>query len=425
MRLARHRRGLQDHWLVIPFVGLAACLCALAVSFGGDGRFDVFGSFSLGFTGLCLLMAAASFAPARVMTLWGAIYVPISGFWLAPALDAGFELVGGFVLLAVIGAVLYGWTAAVLFTLWQIIYLRWSLQPLFVSLGRAVAFGLSVVLAEWIAAIAGLVLAPIGLLAVYGGHSWLVAGLGVFSAGGVLVGLAACVVFSFAYRPAISACIFALVLLLGLMSGPERPALPAILISAISHDPDPRGKWTPDGSVQVYDALVQASGGNDADLVIWPENAVTVTFDLDQIVDAPPLGERAHLFGMTRYAGPDGPALVNSAVLLEDGQVQASDKVHLVPVIERSMPFFSQSDLITGTRRILTLANGIRILPLLCYEAAFPVPDRDLDDTPDIIIVLAAETGFWQRMTGAIAARHARARELETGIRVVRVSDRR
>lgn len=89
------------------------------------------------------------------------------------------------------------------------------------------------------------------------------------------------------------------------------------------------------------------------------------------------------------------------------------------------MPFFSETDLITGTRRILTLANGTRILPLLCYEAAFPVPDKDLDGKPDIVIVLAAETGFWQRMTGAIAARHALARELETGIRVLRVSDRR
>lgn len=411
--------------LIVALVCIAVCLCVLGVSLAVDGALGIFASFSLGFLGLCLLMAAALFAPPRVMVLWGAIYVPLSGIWLAPALDVGFELIAAFVMLVVIGAVLYGSTAAVLIALWQIISLRWSLRPLLVSVGLAIALGLSVVLAEVLAAVAGFVLAPLGLLAVYGGYSWLVAGLGVFGASGVLVCLAACVVFSFAHRPAISACIFAIALLLGLISGPDRPASPALSIAAISHDPDPRIKWTPDGSVQVYDALVEASSGRHAELVVWPENAVTATFDLDQIADDPPLGDRAHLFGMTRYAGPDRPALVNSAVLLERGRVQVSDKVHLAPVIERSMPFFAPTYLIPGTRRILTLSNGTRILPLLCYEAAFPIPDEDLDESPDIIVILAAETGFWQHMTGAIASRHVRARELETGIRAVRVSDRR
>ena len=414
-----------DLGLIVPLVGIAACLCVLGVSLAVDGTLGKFVSFSLGFLGLCLLMAAAAFAPIRSMVLWGAIFLPLTGLWLVPALDAGIERIAAFVMLVVIGAVLYGSTAAVLIALWQIISLRWSLRPLLVSVGLAITLGLSVVLAEVLAAAAGFVLAPIGLLGVYGGTGCLVATLGLFAAGGVLVGLAACIVFSFAHRAALSACVFALSLLVGLISGPDRPDLPAISIAPISHDPDPKDKWTTDGSVQVYDALVDASTGLDTDLVIWPENAVTATFDLAQIADEPPLGDRAHLFGMTRYAGPDGPALVNSAVLLERGRVQVSDKVHLVPVIERSMPFFAPTDLILGTRRIFTLADDTRILPLLCYEVAFPVPDGDLDENPDIIVVLAAETGFWQRMTGAIAARHARARELETGIRVVRVSDRR
>jgi apolipoprotein N-acyltransferase len=370
-------------------------------------------------------MVAASFAPARVMTLWGAIYVPLSGLWLAPALDAGLELVGGFVLLAVIGAVLYGATTVVVLTLWQNIRLRWSLRPLFVSGGRAVAMGLSVALAESMAAAAGFVLAPLGLLAVYGGYGWLVAGFGVFATSGILAGLAAGVVFSFPRRPAIAAGVSAVILTAVLLPAPPRPASAGITMAVVSHNPDPVDKWTPDGSQRIYDTLVAASAGLDDDLVIWPENAMTASFDLDLIAENPPLGDQAHLFGMTRFVAPNGPTLVNSAVLFEAGRMQASDKIHLAPVIERSMPLFAPTNLIPGTRRILTLANGTRILTLLCYEAAFPVPDVDLNGDPDIIIVLAAETGLWHRMTGAIAARHARARELETRIRVLRVSDRR
>ena len=41
----------------------------------------------------------------------------------------------------------------------------------------------------------------------------------------------------------------------------------------------------------------------------------------------------------------------------------------------------------------------------------------------DLILVLSAEAGFLQGFVSSIVDRHVRARELETGLRVVRVSD--
>ena len=78
---------------------------------------------------------------------------------------------------------------------------------------------------------------------------------------------------------------------------------------------------------------------------------------------------------------------------------------------------------LSGPRKILFLDDGTKILPLICYEAAFMLIGSDLASYPDVIIILAAESGFAEGLAASIMRRHARARELETGIRVDRVSD--
>ena len=160
-----------------------------------------------------------------------------------------------------------------------------------------------------------------------------------------------------------------------------------------------------------------------AGLTAWPENAITSTFDLDEAVapldhDLFPL-----LFVMTRFAQSGPPELRNSAVLVTTEGVQVSDKELLVPMIETGMPFLDKSDLGVGSRKMLLLNDGTKILPLICYEAAFLITASELTIHPDVIIILAAEAGFAEGLATSIMRRHARARELETGIRVDRVSD--
>ena len=67
--------------------------------------------------------------------------------------------------------------------------------------------------------------------------------------------------------------------------------------------------------------------------------------------------------------------------------------------------------------------DGTKILPLICYEAAFTLTGFEPAERPGVIIILAAESGFAEGLAVSTMRRHARARELETEVRVERVSD--
>ena len=127
------------------------------------------------------------------------------------------------------------------------------------------------------------------------------------------------------------------------------------------------------------------------------------------------------LFGMMRFAGDAGPEVVNSAVLVDGGQVQATDKVQLAPWVERSIPFLRQTDVRPGRRTIVELGDGTRLLVLICYEGFFPI---NSEIAADAVIVIAAETGFADWQTKAVRERHRIARSLETDLPVIWVSDR-
>ena len=160
-----------------------------------------------------------------------------------------------------------------------------------------------------------------------------------------------------------------------------------------------------------------------AGLTVWPENSITSTFDLDEAIASLDPDLFPLLFGMTRYARPGSPELRNSAVLVTAEGVQVSDKELLVPVIETGVPFLDHSDLGVGIRKMLLLDDGTKILPLICYEAAFFMTMDRAVNKPDLIVILAAEAGFVETLASSIMRRHAIARELETGIRVERFSD--
>jgi apolipoprotein N-acyltransferase len=196
-------------------------------------------------------------------------------------------------------------------------------------------------------------------------------------------------------------------------------------------------------------ALTQAAseaGGKRPNYIVWPETSIP--FILTQNPDA-----------LTRIADvlEDGQILIAGAVRTEsdsagqapryynsiyviDSQGQiigASDKVHLVPFGEY-LPYESLWDRVgltaiaanmpggysaAPTHQMLTMPDGMRLLPLICYEIIFPDETRALESQVDAIVNLTNDGWFgytpgpWQHFF------QARLRAVETGLPVIRNSN--
>ncbi|MDG1736541.1 MAG: hypothetical protein P8L68_19440 [Paracoccaceae bacterium] len=361
-----------------------------------------------GIASLVLLAGLFKRQPVKAMAIWGAVYVPVTAVWTLSALDGPREMAAAVMGYASCGAVFYGGAA----------FLSERMLRSFPTLVPCASLGG----AEAASAALGLVMAPVGLFAVNGSLGYLVAWFSVIGAS-AMIGLGA----SLAERqtrfglPITVLVSFALCFL----PGPPRPEFDGHPIYGIAHNPDPRLKWSsPTHAAENLERLQKMSDLVAGDgLIVWPEGAVTGTFDLGEAISKLDPSHLPLLFGMTRYSREGSPDLRNSAVLVTEDGVQVSEKELLVPFYEGSVPFIYESDLVLGTRRILTLLNGTRILPLICFEVFVPRPWFLGGLDADLIVVLSAETGFWPRFASLIADRHVWARELETGLRVVRVSD--
>jgi len=350
---------------------------------------------SLLLLGVALILARRSSTPERVLGAWGAAYAVVSSFWAIAALGSVVWVAASSVLVAGLGAVVYGLPALVLRS--RCFGLIW---PFLVAGAEALfaAFGISLV--------------PIGLWANASAYGFLTILRSVYFAT-VGISLAAYLLALWSPRPVLA--MVAVAAMMHASWGPDLPTLPDLDIRTISQNPDSAAKWTPIGSRALLSELIEQSrAATDADLIIWPENALTTTFDLDLALQQVAAIETPLLFGMTRYALPGQSELINSAVLIDGGVVSVSEKTVLVPFYERG--------LVSGERAVLTLVNGTRFLPLICYEAAFPIP-RAQRDGVDLIVILSAETGFNPAMAARVMGANAVARALETGLPVLRVSD--
>jgi len=361
-----------------------------------------------GISSLCLLAILITQRPVLALAVWGAVYVPVSGLWVFPAFEGPIEYILGGFGLSLSGFVFYGGSGLIS---------RLVLRRVPVLILPA-----SLLLAEVTAACLGLVMAPVGLFAVDRALGVILALVTVYGAT-AFFGLVAAILPRFTEWS--FPIMFASIMIIGLAPPPGRPDYAGPPIFGISHRPDSVLKWSSTAyASEMLETLTELSADTaGAGLTVWPENAVTSTFDLDEAVASLDPDLFPLLFGMTRYARPGSPELRNSAVLVTAGGVQVSDKERLVPVIETDVPFLDKSDLGTGSREMLLLDDGTKIFPLICYEAAFMLTESDLASHPDVIIILAAEAGFAEGLAASIMRRHARARELETGIRVDRVSD--
>jgi len=361
-----------------------------------------------GIASLCLLARLVKKRPVISLTIWGAVYVPLSALWVFPAFDGPIEVLMGSLGLLISGGMFYGGAGQLAWLLFR----RFPILILPVALAAA----------ELTASNLGLVLAPIGLFAVDNALGFILAFFTVYGAT-ALLGFGAALMAR--YTRHAFAMSFGFVFLIGMFPGPSRPAYDGPEVIGISHSPDSSLKWSSKAyAAESVERLKELSAeGAGSGLTVWPENAVTGTFNLEDAVAGLDPAQFPILFGMTRYARDGSPELRNSAVLVTSAGVQVSDKEILVPVIEAGNWITGFSDLGVGARQILTLDDGTRILPLICYEAAFLLNASFLESEVDLIVVLAAESGFWPDMAGSIMRRHARARELETGIKVERVSD--
>lgn len=361
-----------------------------------------------GIASLVLFPRLVGINPVRAMAIWGAVYVPVSAVWTLPALSSPLAILGAILGYALCGALFYGGAGFVVSRVLR----RYPLLILGCSLG----------LAEATSAFLGLVMAPIGLFAVNGSLGYLVAWLSVIGAS-VIIGIAASIIarhFGFAFPIAVTVSF-----VLGQIPGPPSPKYDGPPIHGIAHNPDPKLKWSsPAQADEDFRRLLELSDPLAGEgLIVWPEGAVTGTFDLGEAISKLDSNHLPLLFGMTHYSKDGSPELRNSAVLVTEDGVQVTDKRWLVPLYEGDIPFVYDNDLEPGSRRNLFLPDGTRILPLICYEVFLPRPWFLLRKEADLIIVLSAESGFWAR-SSSLAEKHARARELETGLLVVRVSDR-
>lgn len=379
-------------------LGLGSALCLL---------------FNLAPLSLLPLLALERAYRARgplVMAEWGGSYLLVSGAWALTGLSWPLVAPTAFALVGLISAGFYGVVATALH-----LALR--------GRARFLVLPLAIPLAEVLARQIGISLSPLGLILTDGTLGSIIALGGLPLASFALAALA---VWLVTWNTPLAPPLGVLALLLfTLLPGPAVPVYDGPPILAVSHNPDPTGKWTPEGSKAELAKLIEHSKDlAGKGIIVWPELAYSASFDIEAARAALQDVGQPLIFGMNRYATPGLPTLRNSAVLLEGDDVQVSEKKILVPISERAVFGISAPDVEPGERRILTLADGTAILPIICYEAHFPIPTEDLDQAPDAILILSAETILTRYFTGAMMERYRRARELETGIRVFRISDR-
>jgi apolipoprotein N-acyltransferase len=182
----------------------------------------------------------------------------------------------------------------------------------------------------------------------------------------------------------------------------------------------------PQRIAQATRRLIDTAQANGADLLILPEG---ITRGGDAFPPASPLGEAPPVpvvFGGQRGTGP-----VYQSAYSYDGRWQVADKTRLVifgeyvPLRDR-LPFLRafnlpSGDLAPGQAVTALDVNGIRVGPVICFEALFfDVARRQAFNGAQVLAVLSIDD--WYKGTGAPEQlfSHAVWRAIENGLPVVR-----
>lgn len=190
-----------------------------------------------------------------------------------------------------------------------------------------------------------------------------------------------------------------------------------------------------------------AEDGRNPDLIIWPETAVP--FILTQSPEAVSAiagrlqpGQRL-LTGAVRVEGDNDDAVdqrryYNSIIVLDDEGViiDAADKVHLVPFGEY-LPF---KDLLSSIglravaaadrgysaasgRAIIEPLSGIRLLPLICYEAIFARHAIFEGNAPSAMLNVSNDAWYGNTPGPYQHLHQSRLRAVEQGVPLIRAAN--
>ena len=210
-------------------------------------------------------------------------------------------------------------------------------------------------------------------------------------------------------------------------------------------------KWRPElreDIFQTYLDMTEAPLGGTARvdasrLVVWPESAVPFLLTqepgaLSRIARS--LGERSELAtGAVRAEpGEEGSRYFNSIYLIaSDGTVSSLyDKVQLVPFGEyvpfravfRKIGLTNLAGPMEGfeagyTRHAVTTSEGFSFLPLICYEAIFPVQYSGQQLSPAFLLNVTNDAWFGRTPGPYQHFAQARMRSIETGLPMVRAAN--
>jgi apolipoprotein N-acyltransferase len=163
-------------------------------------------------------------------------------------------------------------------------------------------------------------------------------------------------------------------------------------IAVVQGNIDQSLKWKPElqeKTLTLYGKLTEKSVGFKPKLIIWPETAVPFFFQDNTALSRGVfrIAAKMHsniLFGSPAYTEDSkGKHYYNRAYLISDRTIyDYYDKVHLVPFgeyvpLQRLLPFVNRlvpaaGDFSSGGKVEPISAAGLRIGPIICFEAIFP-----------------------------------------------------
>lgn len=226
-----------------------------------------------------------------------------------------------------------------------------------------------------------------------------------------------------------------------LMTGPAQDIPADRPLVRIVHPNIPQAeKWDPVLRAQNFDRMLKLSQGQgQADLIVWPESAVTQ------------LMERADLAFQTMADFADGAPIITGVQRRETGQIYHNsfavlgrggvvdavyDKQHLVPFGE----YFPGGELASKFGLVglassegggftagsgpsnLEVAGIGTVRPLICYEAIFAEEVRS-GDRPDVLVLITNDAWFGKGAGPFQHLEQAQLRSIELGVPMIRAAN--
>lgn len=223
-------------------------------------------------------------------------------------------------------------------------------------------------------------------------------------------------------------------------------------VAIIQPNIDQKIKWDPALRTEIIEATFSLTRqalrqSPRPDIIIWPETALPILMDevpalfewiVDQLDD-----DQFLVSGALRRAQVGDSTDYYNSVMVWDGDgelVSRSDKHHLVPFGE----FLPMQDLLEaiGLEKLTQLKGGfkagpkfaelaiptrdsqaaIKLLPLICYEAIFPI-ERDLADNFSAIVNVTNDAWFGTSIGPYQHLAQTRLRSIELGLPLIRAAN--